>query len=239
MWTVIAVLALVFVPTAATLFANEVSTWDWALRLTILGLWLIPAVAVVHMNIRREDEADRQFKSLTGRQKQQRKSIRRNSEQFILKKLLTDPPRKRPLQGYEFNIYEFRQDTSQLVPVWPTDLSTDEIQVMTFAVGTGATGRAWDEEVLIVVQGDDVSSERYGLTDFQRQRWIDYQVVLAAPIWLDATEKVGVLTAISKKSLTTVPEGNLSLFKEYAEVVGATYGDTLREMSHPADKVKS
>jgi hypothetical protein len=97
-------------------------------------------------------------------------------------------------KDYHLTVYD--GDRDMLSPAYPA--AARGLPIAEFTPGNGATGTAWDQGDLIVVQGEAVSDATYGLTHEQQRYFRRCQVVAAVPVSLDG-EPIGVLTAISKK----------------------------------------
>ena len=123
---------------------------------------------------------------------------------------------------WAFTIYVFDEEQSLLVPSWPRPDSDDHRQLKSFAPGKGATGQAWEEEVMILRTGDDVSSTTHGLSEAQQQHYSGKRSVAATPIFTDTDQKLGVLSAICADEDDYFDKpNNRAHFKETAASIGA------------------
>lgn len=185
-----------------TVMAPEAARWSTGSRVAVLALWG-PVVAVAAWFARRREERGDEVVALlwdaSGDESIEDWSHHwAEAEQLVGQVLVEHLLDKRwpgiP-QHYALTVYIYDGERDVLSPAYPAEVRG--VPIAEFRPGNGATGTAWAERDLIVVQGEAVSDSTYGLTLGQQRYFRRFQVVAGVPVALDG-ELIGVLTAISK-----------------------------------------
>ena len=176
-------LALVGVPTFAGLFPGFIfRTQRWE-RIVVMLAWLGAAFFVTVTSQSKESEAH---------------ALNRASHRMLLKQylsLLLGPQSLIPAV-YRPCVY-IASGSDVLLPWWPHQ--TDDLNdPMVFRKGQGATGGAFATGEPVVVVGDAVSSNEYGLTPAQQEYFACGAVVVAVPIRRPDDQIVGVLSVLAE-----------------------------------------
>jgi hypothetical protein len=108
-----------------------------------------------------------------------------------LARLLT--PERGPLAGASFHLYLFDEKRDLLLPAFEGRPSPSR----GWKVGTGAVGEAWATGEYVLVRGDEVSDDTYGLTPAQQRRARDLAVVAAMPVTNARDEVIAVVAGSS------------------------------------------
>jgi len=129
-------------------------------------------------------------------------------------------PEHGPLAGVQLHLYLFDEERDLLLPVFegPSHPSRG------WKVGTGAVGEAWATAKYVLVQGEQVSDDTYGLTPYQQRHARDLAVVAAMPVANASEEVVAVLagSSVDPESPLATPQGfdaHLLLAQEVARVL--------------------
>lgn len=212
-------MVLVGLPTAFGIFP-EMSRWPFAVRVAVAAAWIGVAVTTVVLGTRREERLD-QLLTATARQRRQLRDL---ATEEILSALLRRGTRTIP-RRYLLVVYLYDPELDELYPVFPDPRrGADDERV--FKPGAGAAGFAFANRKLIVVTGDAVSDETYGLTPAQQSRFTEFRAVVATPVSPDGEQPVGVLSAISRTDdgyFADAP-GQANL-RELADIVGVVLVD--------------
>lgn len=200
-WVVLGV-AVVGVPTVFTVMAPEAAHWSTGSRSAVLVLW-VPVVAVGAWFARKREERGDEMAALlwdaSGDESVEDWSHHwAEAEQLVSEALVEHLLEKRwpgMPKHYDLTVYIYDGDRDMLSPAYP--VAARGLPIAEFSPGAGATGTAWEERDLIVVQGEAVSDATYGLTPEQQRHFRRFQVVAGVPVSIDG-EPIGVLTAISK-----------------------------------------
>lgn len=197
---VLAALALLVVPSAFDVFP-ELAEWRLRYRAAIGAILLVLAVVGTRRALRREAESD--TRTLEGR--------RREAHQFRLARnrllgRLVRPAASGLPDHYDLTVYLLDPQQHLLVPIYPAwNHPGDDVRA--FAPGRGATGQAfqrdwdgtWEPDSVMLVTGDAVSDDTWGLSAEQRELWRDYTVVASTTFTVgEKLLPAGVVTAISK-----------------------------------------
>jgi hypothetical protein len=102
-------------------------------------------------------------------------------------------PEGGPLAGAWFHLYLFDEQRELLLPAFEGHASPSQ----GWKPGAGAVGEAWVSGEYVLVRGDEVSDDTYGLTPAQRHRARNLAVVAAMPVTNASDEIVAVLSASS------------------------------------------
>ncbi|MDQ3896236.1 MAG: hypothetical protein M3326_03115 [Actinomycetota bacterium] len=102
-------------------------------------------------------------------------------------------PETGPLAGAAFHLYLFDEKRDLLLPAFEGRPSPSR----GWKVGTGAVGEAWASAEYVLVRGDEVSDDTYGLTPAQQRRARDLAVVAAMPVTNASDEVIAVLAGSS------------------------------------------
>ena len=87
----------------------------------------------------------------------------------------------------------------------------DDDDVTDFRSGNGATGQAWSDRNTIIVTGEAVSNDEYGLSAEQQEQFADLTIVGATPIYdLEGRRIVGVLTGSSSDAYEPADEEQIA-----------------------------
>ena len=211
--------ALVSVPTYFALFPPSATWPPRYAKVIILVIWALGAVYVTIGAERRGQTIDR----LSARHEQLAKNLRVTALTASLRALLRRGTMDMP-ESFEFIVYVYDSDEDKeiLTPIFPRWDPADGEDPRIFEPGNGATGRAWDDDLAtFVVLGEKVHTGDYGLTDVQQDYYREYFAVAATPIrWL-ATERKGVLTALSKAEDTHfLTEHGRAALEKLANTIG-------------------
>jgi hypothetical protein len=190
-------LILVSVPTLFTVFPTT-GNWRPGIRVLIVGAWLVSALLAVYVTATSDeyvrsavDESHHDVEDMQGRSiKAERRSV--IAEQF--KEALAPGANGLPEQ-YRVSVYS-PPVGKFLVPVFPPVPSFADPAI--FAVGTGATGKAWEDpdQRDFVATGPAVSDVSHGLTQVQQRRYAMYRSVAATRILGLEDEPIGVLSVL-------------------------------------------
>lgn len=218
--------ALIAVPTVFTVMPSW-TDWHWAWRTLILVAWLAVAAAIVWAEMARGEKLE----SLTADRAQLLRNLRMTGLTGVLTALLRSGTRDMP-DSYEFTLYLYDEGSRSLIPRFPRLTPTPDPDPRIFMPGNGATGSCWEDEDVVVVRGEDVSSEAYGLTPIQQAHYAGYQSVAAAVVWQENIRKIGVVTAISKDD-DRYFEAESS--RDSLRILANVLGVVLQRIPEPAD----
>jgi len=109
----------------------------------------------------------------------------------VLGRLLA--PDEGPLTGAWFHLYLFDQQRELLLPACEGRPSPRQ----GWKVGAGAVGEAWATGEYVLVRGQEVSDDTYGMTPAQQHRARNLAVVAAMPVTNAGDEVVAVLAGSS------------------------------------------
>lgn len=194
---------VVGVPTLFTVMAPEAARWSTGLRALVMVVW-IPTVAVAAWFARKREERGDEVAELlweaSGDETMEDWSHHwAEAEQLVgdaLIEHLLDSHWPGVPKHYRLSVYIYDTERDILSPAYPARVRG--LPIAEFEPGRGATGTAWEEGDLVVVQDEAVSDATFGLTADQQRHFRRYQIVAGAPVALDGVP-VGVLTAISKR----------------------------------------
>ena len=200
----------------------EMTEWPLAVRFFVSLAWIGTVVGTIIVSGRRDSSLDRVMATadrVMATAVRQRQQLRLRATDDLLSTLLGERKAGLP-DGYRFTVYVFDRESDLLLPVFPEPFTgPDDIRV--FAPGCGAAGNAFQSKSLLLVTGDAVSDNTYGLTAAQQARWADYRSVVATPIWVDGERPIGVLSAISKSDDGSFDEPAIQArLREVADVIG-------------------
>lgn len=190
--TLVAGVALLAVPTVFTVVPGW-TRWNGRWRAVILAVWLMIAVAIVFAETVRGEA----IQDLAADRAALLKYLRLTGMSDVLAALLRPGTRDIP-DGYEFTLYLFVEGRRELWPYYPKLNPRRDPDPRVFGAGKGATGSAWQDKEVVVVRGDDVSNEAYGLSPAQQEFYKGYRSVASAVVWEENTRPIGVVTALSK-----------------------------------------
>lgn len=214
--TVAAGVVLLGVPTAFQLMPNWAEDWPVQSRAGVLVCWAVIAVIA----IAQQRDRDAAIDAMTSERSTLLRHLRLTGTHEVLAALLRSGARGIP-KGYDFTLYLYDESSDELRAYFPKLNPKRDPDPRTFSPGRGATGSAWRDQQIVVVCGDDVSNEAYGLTDVQQDYYRGYRSVASAVIWEENTKPIGVITALSRDDdhyFDTV--GGRDSLKVLAEVVG-------------------
>ena len=101
-------------------------------------------------------------------------------------------PQEGPLAGCDLHLYMFDADDERLLPVFePPEGEPAE----GWAVGQGAVGQAWSVGRYVLVTGQEVHNDTYGLSSEQQIRYQDVSAVAATPVLNQSGEVIAILSA--------------------------------------------
>lgn len=218
---------LLAVPTFFTVFPGWTSWSPW-IRGALLAAWSTTAIMTVGSASKR-DEAIQQ---LSEDRKAQLRRLRLIAFTELLDALLR-PGTKNIPEHYEFTVYLYDDQQEHLRPIWPVVDFRGAPDPRVFAPGNGATGSAWRDRRMVVVTGSEVANARYGLTNEQQSYFAGYETAVATPIWEDAANPFGVLTALG-----THDDGYFSdqgPGRDSLHVLSDTIGVLLKAVPEPED----
>lgn len=213
-----------------TFFQIEPSALNWhaGARWPILGAWAVMAFAVVRGEMHRDEQLMRVSDARRSIVRQQR----HNATNDVLEALLAPRTRDFP-ETYEFTVYVYDRDVDVLRPIWPyLAIPTGQQDPRIFPPGRGATGSAWSNKTTFVVTGDEVTNAVHGLTEDQQAYFAECRTAAATPMWGDAEEPFGVLTALSREDDKFLDAD--SARREFASLA-ATIGVVLQSVPDPGD----
>lgn len=201
----VAAVVLIAVPTAFDILAPELGSWPVWTRAVLLAVWVGGAAVTTVKAIRRDESLDRLVDvlaveppatdMLVDAEEASPDDYQSVAAIALVEHLLESRwPGLRSDQ--ELTVYVFDEDRRVLVAEYPLDI--EEPGAKEFGPGKGATGTAWTEGELTVVEGDDVSNAAYGLTERQQRLFRRYRSVAAHPIVVNGA-RIGVVTAISRR----------------------------------------
>ena len=110
-----------------------------------------------------------------------------------------------PLAGAWFHLYLFDEQRELLLPAFEGRPSPSQ----GWKAGVGAVGEAWLSGEYVLVRGEEVSDDTYGLTPAQQHRARNLAVVAAMPVRNAGDEVIAVLSGSSTEpdSSLASPEG--------------------------------
>lgn len=190
--TLVAGVALFAVPTVFTVVPGW-TRWNGGWRAAILAAWFLIAVAIVFAETVRGEA----IQELTADRAALLKYLRLTGMSDVLSALLRGGTRDIP-ESYEFTLYLFVDNRNELWPYYPKLNPRRDRDPRIFVSGKGATGTAWQDQEVVVVRGDDVSNEAYGLTAVQQEFYKGFRSVASAVVWEENTRPIGVVTALGK-----------------------------------------
>jgi hypothetical protein len=229
--TLAAGLYLAGVPTYYTVFVSRAEKDSMLVRIVVFGAWVLLGVYVLWRAWARDQLIDQ---AMTDRHAVQRQ-VRTSATQDVLD-ALTRPGVLGLPESYELTIYLYDAETNFLEPYFPhLHLPAGQEDPRRFAPGRGATGRAWQEGHLFYVRGEPVATDKFNLTDEQREFFSDYRSVAATPIRNDQDAAIGVLTVLSRTDdgLFELSGDGQRLLRNIAE----TFGVVLTSVPDTADLV--
>lgn len=189
--TLVAGVLLFAVPTLFTVVPAW-TNWDGRFRAAILAAWFLIAIAIVFAETVRGEA----IQELTGDRAALLKYLRLTGMSDVLSALLRPGTRDIP-DSYQFTLYLFVEGRNELWPYHPKLNPRRDPDPRIFVAGKGATGTAWQDQEVVVVRGDDVSNEAYGLTAVQQEFYRGFRSVASAVVWEENTRPIGVVTALS------------------------------------------
>jgi hypothetical protein len=95
-----------------------------------------------------------------------------------------------PLSGCDMRLYLYDEDEKMLTSALGDDSSDTR-----WAVGTGATGTAFQRRQYVVATGVDAWNDTYGLNAEQQQRYRSLVAVASVPVFNSAGTVIAVVTA--------------------------------------------
>jgi hypothetical protein len=102
-------------------------------------------------------------------------------------------PDSGPLAGAWFHLYLFDDQRELLLPAFEGRPSPSK----GWQPGVGAVGEAWSTGEYVLVKGEEVSDDTYGLTPAQQHRARNLALVAAMPVTNASDEVIAVLSASS------------------------------------------
>ncbi|MGI8808388.1 MAG: hypothetical protein ACR2KK_11185 [Acidimicrobiales bacterium] len=125
-----------------------------------------------------------------------------------------------PLAGAWFHLYLFDEQRELLLPAFEGRSSPSQ----GWKPGVGAVGEAWASGEYVLVRGQEVSDDTYGLTPDQQHRARNLAVVTAMPVTNAGDEVIAVISGSSvdpDSSLATAEgfDGQLLVAQEVARVL--------------------
>jgi hypothetical protein len=212
-WAIVAAIVLVAIPSLFGFFP-EMGTWSLGARVLIAVFWIGTVITSVIVGAKRDAKLGR----LVDTAARQHEQLRLRATEDILSALL-QPGTKEIPDTYEFTVYLHEPERDELRATFPAPAPGNEVSV--FRIGNGATGLAFQKRQVILITGDAVSDDTYGLTPAQRQHFADYRVVVATPIWREGHRPIGVLSAISKEDDGHFDkDSSVAALRELADVIG-------------------
>ena len=191
-------LLLIAVPALLQIFP-ESADWSVWLRAAIAVAWVVAALLIVFRTVDRELALDEEMEERRAERVERKRKAMEETLTWLL-----DSKRSGVPDHYSFTVYLYDKKRDRLGPILPGE-PADAFELRSFAPGRGATGLAFQRaktegagRVVVVVNGDAVSSGEYGLTPGQQQYFEGFRSVAATAIFIDRLEPVGVLTAISR-----------------------------------------
>lgn len=115
-------------------------------------------------------------------------------------------PEQGPLAGAWLHLYLFDEQREVLLPAFEGRPSPSQ----GWKVGVGAVGEAWASGEYVLVRGQEVSDDTYGLTADQQRRARNLAVVTAMPVTNASDEVIAVVSASS-----TDPESPLATIEGF------------------------
>jgi GAF domain-containing protein len=100
------------------------------------------------------------------------------------------------LERSQFRVFLYDESADRLLPVFQPDTSIDS---QGWAIGTGATGTAYESGEYVVAEGASVTDATHSLTPEQQERYRHLTAVASAPIFNAAGRVIGVLTVSSTR----------------------------------------
>jgi len=98
-----------------------------------------------------------------------------------------------PLAGAWFHLYLFDEQRELLLPAFEGRPSPGK----GWKSGVGAVGESWSTGEYVLVRGEEVSDDTYGLTPAQQHRARNLALVAAMPVTNAGDEVIAVLSASS------------------------------------------
>ena len=102
-------------------------------------------------------------------------------------------PDQGPLSGAWFHLYLFDEQRELLLPAFEGQPSPSQ----GWKVGVGAVGEAWASGEYVLVRGEEVSDDTYGLTPAQQHRARNLAVVAAMPVTNASDDVIAVVSGSS------------------------------------------
>jgi hypothetical protein len=99
-----------------------------------------------------------------------------------------------PLEHCDLRLYLYDEEVKRLVPIHTTGHVEDPT---TWEVGKGATGVAYERKEFVLVQGDAVWNDTFGLTTKQQERYKRLVAVASTPVLNASGDVIAVLSATS------------------------------------------
>jgi hypothetical protein len=176
-------LALVAVPTFASLFPGFIDRTPRPYRVAVMVGWLGVAAIVT--------AASQQRETADG-------SMTRANQRTVLRHFLAlvlGPHTGLPTH-YRFSLYRIDGTGNLLLPWYPNQ-SVDSNDPTVLRVGQGAAGYAYARQEMVFAVGGDVSSPEFGLSPAQQNLFSGDVIVGAVPIRLATNELAGALSVTS------------------------------------------
>jgi hypothetical protein len=219
--TLMLALVLAGIPTAFSVFP-EMANWPGLVRCGIGVAWL----AVAGFTAKSSQQHEGRVQKLLDTQLLARERLRRSTLYQTLQNLLRPGTESTP-DCYHWSVYLYDDQLDRLFPIFP-EAVLDPQHVGVFTPGCGATGRAYERELLIEVTGDKVSDATHRLTPEQQTHYRKYRAVAATPIYDHLDQRIGVLTAIAEEEREYFSNNpGKAVMLELADTVG-TLVTTLR-----------
>jgi hypothetical protein len=177
-------LALLAVPTFASLFPGFIDRTPRPYRVAVMVGWLGVAAIVT--------AASQQRETADG-------SMTRANQQIVLRHFLAlvlGPHTGLPTY-YRFSFYRIDGTGNLLLPWYPSQSVDPNNDPTVLRVGQGAAGYAYERQEMVFAVGGDVSSPEFGLSPAQQDLFSGDVIVGAIPIRLATNELVGALSVTS------------------------------------------
>jgi len=125
-----------------------------------------------------------------------------------------------PLAGGWFHLYLFDEQREVLLPAFEGRPSPSQA----WRPGAGAVGEAWISGEYVLVRGDEVSDDTYGLTPAQQRRARNLAVVAAMPVANASDDVIAVVSGSSVDADSTLAtaegfDAHLLVAQEVARVL--------------------